>query len=126
VRRDRPYGGLTTSGHRRAPDLDGGPAVATVLSVRRDLANARMGQLVGADGRTYAIDSPRIDSREIESLIESGCPVVTYFPGGRLVWHDEDDAWPAWADARSAAESVTAGRWQSPDDATAVVLVWHD
>ena len=93
--------------------------------MRRDLANARMGQLVGADGRTYAIRSPRIEPPEVEALIESGCPVVTYFPGGRLVWHDEEDAWPAWADARSAPESVSAGRWQSPDDGTAVVLVWH-
>ena len=94
--------------------------------MRRDLANARMGQLVGQDGRTYEIRVPRIDVREIESLIESGCPVVTYFPGGRLVWHDEDDAWPAWADARSAPVTVTAGRWESADGATAVVLVFHD
>jgi hypothetical protein len=94
--------------------------------VRRDLANARMGQLVGADGRTYSLSATRIGAPEVEALIESGCPVVTYFPGGRLVWHDEDDAWPAWADARSAPESVTAGRWQSPDDGLAIVLVWHD
>lgn len=92
--------------------------------MRRDLANARMGQLVGADGRTYAVRTPRIEGAEVEALIESGCPVVTYSPGGRLVWHDEDDAWPAWADARSATEPVTAGRWQSPDDQTVVVLVW--
>jgi len=41
-----------------------------------------MGQLVGQDGRTYEIRVPRIDVREIESLIESGCPVVTYFRAG--------------------------------------------
>ena len=103
--------------------------------MRRDLANARMGQLVGQDGRTYEIRVPRIDVREIESLIESGCPVVTYFPGGRLVWHDEDDAWPAWADARPLVttdtpdarrgESVTAGRWESADGSPLVVLLWH-
>lgn len=93
--------------------------------MRRDLANARMGQLVGMDGRTYAIQDTRLEPSEVEALIESGCPVVTYFPGGRLMWHDEDDAWPAWADARSAPETVTAGRWQSPDGGTAVVLVWH-
>ena len=59
---------------------------------------------------------PRGSTRaEVEALIESGCPVVTYFPGGRLVWHDEDDAWPAWADARSASETVTAGRWEAVD-----------
>jgi hypothetical protein len=94
--------------------------------VRRDLANARMGQLVGADNRTYSIAVPRIDRAEIEALIESGWPVVTYFAGGRLVWHEEEDAWPAWADARSAPAVVTAGRWESPDGSIAVVLVFHD
>jgi hypothetical protein len=93
---------------------------------RRDLANARMGQLVGADGRTYSLRSARIDAPEIEALIEAGWPVVTYFAGGRLVWDDEDDAWPAWADARSARETVTGGRWESPDGAVAVVLVWQE
>jgi hypothetical protein len=97
-----------------------------VKIVRRDLANARMGQFVGLDERTYSLVSARIERSEVEALIESGCPVVAYFPGGRLVWHDEDDAWPAWADARSASESVTGGRWQSPDGAVAVVLIWHD
>jgi hypothetical protein len=94
--------------------------------VRRDLANARMGQLVGADGRTYSLRETRIERAEVEALVESGCPVVTYLPGGRLLWHDEGDAWPAWADARSAPQTVTAGRWQSPDGGTAVVLIWHD
>jgi hypothetical protein len=56
--------------------------------VRRDLADARMGQFVGADGRTYAIRSPRIGPAAIEALIEAGWPVVSYFAGGRLVWHD--------------------------------------
>lgn len=94
--------------------------------MRRDLANARMGQFVGTDWRTYSLRAPRIDRTEVEALIEGGAPVVTYFAGGRLVWHDEDDAWPAWADARSATATVTAGRWESPDGALAVVLVWHD
>jgi hypothetical protein len=85
-----------------------------------------MGQFVGPepDWRTFSISTPRIEPAEVEALIEGGCPVVTYLPGGRLLWHDEDDAWPAWADARSAPESVTAGRWESVDGATAVVLVW--
>ncbi len=84
-----------------------------------------MGQLVGGDGRTYSMRVARIERPEVEALIESGCPVVTYLPGGRLLWHDEDDAWPAWADARSAQDTVTGGRWESPDGATLVVLVWH-
>jgi hypothetical protein len=92
--------------------------------VRRDLANGRMGQLVGADGRTYSLHTTRIEPAEVEALIESGRPVVTYFVGGRLVWHDEDDAWPPWADARGVQETVTAGRWESPDGSVAVVLVW--
>lgn len=83
-----------------------------------------MGQFVGPDGRTFALLTSGIEAAEVEALIEAGCPVVTYFPGGRLLWHDEDDAWPAWADTRSAAEAVTAGRWESPDGGTAVVLVW--
>ncbi|MGY2130151.1 hypothetical protein [Blastococcus sp. SYSU DS0617] len=94
--------------------------------MRRDIANARMGQLVGADGRTYSLRAGALGAAEVEALIEGGRPVVTYFAGGRLVWHDEDDAWPAWADARSADEKVTAGRWESPDGSLAVVLVWHE
>jgi hypothetical protein len=85
-----------------------------------------MGQLVGADRRTYSIVVPRIEPPEIEALIRAGWPVVTYLPGGRLLWHDEEDAWPAWADARSTPETVTGGRWESPDGSVAVVLVLHE
>jgi hypothetical protein len=83
-----------------------------------------MGSFVALDGRTFSLRTARIERAEVEELIESGCPVVTYLPGGRLQWHDEEDAWPAWADARSAPDDVTAGRWESPDGSTAVVLVW--
>jgi hypothetical protein len=84
-----------------------------------------MGQFVGPLGHTFSPRTPRIEAAEVEELIEAGCPVVTYLPGGRLLWQDEDDAWPAWADARSALETVTAGRWESPGGAVAVVLVLH-
>jgi hypothetical protein len=84
-----------------------------------------MGQLVGADWRTYSLRTNAIEPAEVEALIEAGWPVVSYYSGGRLVWHDEEDAWPAWADARSATEEVSAGRWESPDGSLAVVLVWH-
>ena len=94
--------------------------------MRRDLTNARMGQLLGLDWRTYSMRANGIAPAEVESLIQAGAPVVTYLAGGRMVWHDEDDAWPAWADARSATERVTAGRWESPDGSLAVVLVFHD
>jgi hypothetical protein len=104
--------------------------------VRRDLSGDVWGpgRLIGPDGRTYRRRTTRIERRDAEDLAESGCPVVTYLPGGRLVWHDEDDAWPAWADARGAlttglpqcGESVTGGRWEAVDGAVALVLVWHD
>ena len=45
-----------------------------------------MGQLVGQDGRTYSLISPRIEPAEVEALVEAGWPVVTYYAGGRLVW----------------------------------------
>ena len=111
----------------------------TVRTVRRDLSdgwNAHgPGRLAAPDGRTYRRRTTRIERREAETLADSGCPVVTYLPGGRLVWHDEDDAWPAWADARGAltsglpdrsrGETVTGGRWESVDGAVVLVLVWH-
>jgi hypothetical protein len=100
----------------------------------RDWQALGPGRLVGPDGRTYTRRTTRMERREAEALAESGSPVVTYLPGGRLVWHDEDDAWPAWADARTSLttglpdeqrESVTGGRWESVDGAVALVLVWH-
>ena len=91
------------------------------------------GALIGPDGRTYRRRTTRIERSEAEALAEGGCPVVTYLPGARLVWHDDEDAWPAWADARLALttgmpgpDSVTGGRWESADGGTALVLVWHD
>jgi hypothetical protein len=107
--------------------------------VRRELSDRDWkalgpGQLVGPDGRTYRRRTTRIDRQEAEALAESGSPVVTYLPDGRLVWHDEDDAWPAWADARTSLtsglpdprrESVTGGRWEAVDGAVALVLVWQ-
>ena len=102
--------------------------------VRRDLSDGDvgMGHLVGPDGRTYRRRTTRVERPEAEALAESGCPVVTYLPGGRVVWHDEDDAWPVWTDARTSLTtglpdegSVTGGRWSAADGAVALVLVWH-
>jgi hypothetical protein len=92
--------------------------------VRTDLANARLGQLVGADRRTYSMTGVALERAEIEALIEGGCPLVTYLPGGRLLWHDEDDAWPAWADVRG--ERLSAGRWEAADGTPLVVVVLQD
>jgi hypothetical protein len=107
------------------------PVVRRELS-DRDWKALGPGQLVGPDGRTYRRRTTRMGRRDVEALVGDGCPVVTYWPGGRLVWHDEDDAWPAWADARTPlttglpdGESVTAGRWESADGSPLVVLVWH-
>jgi hypothetical protein len=98
----------------------------------RDWQALGPGQLVGPDGRTYRRRTTRIDRPEAEAMAEAGCPVLTYLPGGRLVWHDEDDAWPAWADARTSlttrlpeSGSVTGGRWEAVDGASALVLVRH-
>ena len=46
------------------------------------------GRLIGPDGRTYRRRTMRIGRAEAESMAESGCAVVTYLPGGRVVWHD--------------------------------------
>jgi hypothetical protein len=111
-----------------------------VAVVRRELSdrdwNARgHGQLDAPDGRTYHRRTTRMSRGEVEALVEAGSPVVTYLPGGRVVWHDEDDSWPAWADARTSltsglpesvgGTSVTAGRWESFRGSPLVVLVWH-
>ncbi|MFW3168429.1 hypothetical protein [Geodermatophilus sp. CPCC 206100] len=108
--------------------------------MRRELSNGEfdalgMGRLVGPDTRSYSRRTTRMERREVAALVESGCPVVTYHPGGQLVWHDEDDAWPAWADARTSLTteapdprregSVTAGRWECVDGSLLVVLLWH-
>ena len=81
------------------------PVVRRELS-DRDWKDLGPGQLVGPDGRTYRRRTTRMGRRDVEALVEDGCPVVTYWPGGRLVWHDEDDAWPAWADARTRSPQV--------------------
>jgi hypothetical protein len=83
----------------------------------------------------------RMKRKDATSLVESGCPVVTYWPGGlpemtRVVWHDGEDARAAWESARGEVTSdtpppphsgaaVTAGRWESPGGEELLVLTWH-
>jgi hypothetical protein len=43
--------------------------------------------MTAPDGRTYRRRTTRIERGEAEALADSGCPVVTYLPGGRVVWH---------------------------------------
>jgi hypothetical protein len=64
----------------------------TVPTVRRELSDGVWnahgpGQLAAPDGRTYRRRTTRIERGEAEALADSGCPVVTYLPGGRVVWH---------------------------------------
>ena len=93
------------------------------------------GQLASPDGRTYTRRSTRMKRRDVDAVVAAGSPVVTWFPGGALVWHDADDAPRAWAQERplltaeapdpAKRESVTAGRWETADGHPAVVLVRH-
>ena len=93
------------------------------------------GQLVAPDGRTYTRRSTRMRRRDVDGVVAAGSPVVTWSPGGALVWHDGDDAGPAWGQERplltaeapdpARRESVTAGRWETADGCTAVVLIRH-
>ncbi len=114
--------------------------------VRQDLSDEQWdavdgGQLIAPTGVTYSRRTTRMKRQEAASMAESGCPVVTYWPGGlpektRVVWHDGADAGAAWESARAEVTSdsprpprgesvVTAGRWESPNGDTLVVLTWH-
>lgn len=97
--------------------------------------------MTGPDGTTYSRRSTRMKRAKAAALVESGSPLITYWPGGlpertQLIWHDQDDARAAWADARAAVTSeepqprgrqavATVGLWESLDGATALLLSWH-
>ena len=121
-------------------------AADTVFVVRHDLSDEQRdgvdaGQLLAPTGIAYIRGTTRMKRREAAALVQSGCPVVTYWPGGlpektRVVWHDGPDAAAAWEAARSAVTHdhprpprdgsvVTAGRWESADGDTLLVLTWH-
>ena len=114
--------------------------------MRQDLSNEQWdavggGQLTAPTGTPYSRRTTRLKRKEAASLVESGCPVVTYWPGGlpektRVVWHDGDDARVAWEGARAEVTSdsprppsggsvVTAGRWETSDGDILLVLTWH-
>jgi hypothetical protein len=117
-----------------------------VPPVRQDLSHdqwnaAEAGELTAPSGTTYSRRTTRMKRKDATSLVESGCPVVTYWPGGlpemtRVVWHDGEDARAAWESARGQVTSdtprppysgaaVTAGRWESPGGEALLVLTWH-
>ncbi len=115
-------------------------------AVRQDLSDdqwyaVEAGELTAPSGTTYTRRTTRMKRKDAASLVESGCPVVTYWPGGlpemtRVIWHDGEDARAAWESARGEITSdtprpprrgaiATAGRWESPDGEDLLVFTWH-
>ena len=88
----------------------------------------RMGQLVGSGWpRLTAIRTPRLEPAGGRGADESGCPVVTCFPGGRLVWHDEDGRLAGLGRrAECGRDGDRRAVGVAGTGALAVVLVWHD
>lgn len=114
--------------------------------MRQDLSDDQWnaieaGELTAPSGASYSRRTTRMKRKEATSLVEAGCPVVTYWPGGvpemtRVIWHDGEDAPAAWESARSDITSespratssgavATAGRWESPGGGDLLVLTWH-
>ncbi|NEM07723.1 hypothetical protein [Geodermatophilus normandii] len=114
--------------------------------MRQDLSGEQWdavdaGRLSAPTGITYSRRTTRLKRRDAASRVESGCPVVTYWPGGlpertRLVWHDGEDARAAWDSVRAGINNddprpprggsvVTAGLWESPHGDALLVLTWH-
>jgi hypothetical protein len=119
---------------------------ATVRPVRQDVSDEQWnaveeGELAAPSGTFYSRRTTRMKRKDADSLVASGCPVVTYWPGGlpemtRVVWHDGEDAREVWAGARAEVTSdaphpprrgavATAGRWESVDGQALLVLTWH-
>jgi hypothetical protein len=114
--------------------------------VRQDLSadqwNAvETGVLTAPSGTKYSRRTTRMKRKNVTALVEAGCPVVTYWPGGlpemtRTIWHDGAHARAAWESVRGQLTSdtprapgggavATAGRWESPDGEDLLVLTWH-
>jgi len=99
------------------------------------------GVLTAPSGTSYTRRTTRMKRKDATALVEAGCPVVTYWPGGlpemtRVIWHDGADASAAWEGVRGQLSSniprapvgevvATAGRWESPDGDDLLVLSWH-
>lgn len=120
-------------------------AGVTVHPMRQDLSTDQWnaveeGVLTAPDGRSYRRRTTRAKRREATALVEGGCPVVVYWPGGLpertdVVWHDGEDARLAFSQLRTALTSdlpdprkgaaATAGRWETSDGDTLLVVTWH-
>jgi len=98
------------------------------------------GAVTAPDGRLFSRRTTREKRKAVSALVEAGVPLVTYWPGGlpektRIIWHDGDDARAEWIEVRPRltsetpdarqGESVTAGRWETEDGETLVVVTWH-
>lgn len=99
--------------------------------------SVELGQLTSPDGTTYARRSTRLRRKAAAELLAEGAPLVLYYFGGRqLDWIDGADAQRQWQvlrpavttdrvaspPARRGGVTWTAGRWESADGATLVVL----
>ena len=69
---------------------------ATLPTVRLDLSDEQWnaveeGEVTAPNGTVYGRRTTRMKRKDADSLVASGCPVVTYWPGGipemtRVVW----------------------------------------
>ncbi len=99
------------------------------------------GVLTAPDGRSFTRRTTRAKHKDATALVEDGCPVVVYWPGGlpertEVLWNDGEDAHLAFAEARSALTSdtpdprkgsvATVGRWETEDGDALLVVTWHD
>ncbi len=98
------------------------------------------GVLTAPDGRSFTRRTTRAKRKDAAALVESGWPVVVYWPGGlpektSVLWHDGEDAQLAFAEVRSALTSdtpdprkgtaATAGRWETEGGDALLVVTWH-
>ncbi|MFP5370703.1 MAG: hypothetical protein ACLGI3_08140 [Actinomycetes bacterium] len=99
------------------------------------------GVLTAPNGTTYTRRTTRMKRKDATTMVESGRPVVTCWPGGlpemtRVIWYDGEDARAAWESARGEVTSdparpprrgavATAGRWESPGGEDLLVLTLH-
>ena len=96
------------------------------------------GQLIAPEGTVYHRRTTRTRRQDADALVASGAPLICYwYGGGQLDWHNGDDARAAWARLRprvtaqtprpdsSGAPVWTAGRWDSSNGHTILVLTAH-